>query len=102
MRYINYLKDKLFWLHGYENGIQEEWFRKYQENARIYLDEYSEQEKLREEYFNHKNYFENSVIKVFSFLSTLQEFYNACTKYCILDIDNSKDLYFENRWLRRQ
>ena len=38
------LRDKLFWMLMYQEGIQTEWFRDYQENARIYLDEYEVEE----------------------------------------------------------
>jgi hypothetical protein len=38
------LRNKLFWIHGYQEGFQTEWFRDYQEVCRIYLDEYEVEE----------------------------------------------------------
>lgn len=52
---------EIFWLLCYELFSKESYLKDYQNNARIYFDEYSGQEKLREEWFekNIDNYFEN-------------------------------------------
>ena len=38
------LRDNAFWITPYQEGFQTEWFRNYQNNARIYLDEYEVEE----------------------------------------------------------
>jgi len=42
--YFYWLRNKISWLCGYEYGKPEEWFREYQNNAKIYLDEYQSDE----------------------------------------------------------
>lgn len=62
----------------------------YQNNFKIYLDEFPEQEELRKEYFNN-NY--------------IDEKGNKFTRSFIINKNfiqsNQIDNYFENRWLRR-
>ena len=38
--YFRWLRHRLDWLNVYEHEIQSEWYDEYQQQARIYLDEY--------------------------------------------------------------
>ena len=65
----------------------------YQDLCRIYLDEYSEQVELREEYFC-----KEMAKKYNTTLSYMKWVRNKC-KNCIVKAEH--DTYFERRWLRR-
>jgi hypothetical protein len=79
----------------------------YQDNFRFYIDEFPEQEKLRNEWFENNKYFlyknrfgQNSII----FGCDISKLIDGLKRISQLGIEfiNKPDKYFENRWLKRQ
>jgi hypothetical protein len=70
-------------IHPIEKKMQNLTHLKIYQSRRFYLDEHPEQDKLRKEYFEGK------------------DCYNVCMKMLNSILINATDVYFYNRWIKR-